>query len=385
MMRYKGVFPLLFAAVALTVVGCQDADLPTSGDSGTNETQISQKFTPNPEGTDRYIVVMEEGATGEGFSKAVTDLTSQYGVTPEVSFKHSISGFAARLSAGRAAELAANPRVKYVEPDYKVQLVTTPYVNTTVGGQTTPWGVKRVGGSRDGSGKVAWIVDTGIDFEHADLNVDRTRSRNFVPDGRTADDGNGHGTHVAGIVGARNNGRDVIGVAANATLVAVRVLDNNGSGYYSSMIAGMDYIAANAKAGDVVNMSLGGPASNGLDDAVRRVANKGIKVVIAAGNSAVNAVNTSPARVNLSNVYTVSATDQWDKFASFSNYGNPPVDIAAPGVYILSTRNGGGTVYMSGTSMAAPHVAGLLLFGYVRTNGTAQNDPDGNADRIAYR
>jgi subtilisin family serine protease len=150
-----------------------------------------------------------------------------------------------------------------------------------------------------GTGKTAWVIDTGIDLNHADLNVDANRSRNFVTRGKDSPaDGNGHGTHVAGTIGAIDNNIDVVGVAANATLVAVRVLDNSGSGYYSWVIAGVDYVASAAKSGDVANMSLGGPPSDSSRQCrIKNAAEKGIKFSIAAGNSSADAINYSPARV----------------------------------------------------------------------------------------
>jgi subtilisin family serine protease len=135
----------------------------------------------------------------------------------------------------------------------------------------------------------------------------------------------------------------------------------------------------------VANMSLGGPVSTALDNAVTNAAGKGIKFTIAAGNSGDNAANYSPARVNHPNVYTISAIASNNCMPSWSNWGNPPVDWAAPGVSILSTKKGGGTTTMSGTSMAAPHVAGILLLGNITQNGSACNDPDGNPDKIASR
>jgi subtilisin family serine protease len=381
---------LLIAGLLVGAIGCQDSDVPASAPS-TSDTP-AQSAEPSPSSTapgpvaGHYIVVMKDDVPSSGFSKSVSSLATSVNATVEHNYTSSIRGFSARMTAAEADRLRNDPQVKYVEPDYRIQVSTMNVVYNTSGTQVVPWGIKRVGGARDGTGKTAWIVDTGIDIDHPDLNVDLTRSRNFVADGHAdADDYNGHGTHVAGIIGAKNNGIDVVGVAPNATLVAVRVLDNDGSGTYSAIIAGLDYVAAGGRAGDVVNMSLGGPASNALDDAVRKVAYRGIKVVIAAGNSTTSATSTSPARVNASNVYTVSAIDQYGRFASFSNYGNPPVDVAAPGVSILSTRMGGGTVYMSGTSMAAPHVAGLLLFGTIHGYGWAGGDPDGYADPIAYR
>ena len=167
--------------------------------------------------------------------------------------------------------------------------------------------------------------------------------------------------------------------------VAVKVLDARGSGAYSGVIAGVDYVAANGKSGDVANMSLGGPVSKALDDAVLAAAAKGIKFALAAGNESTDANNSSPAHVNHSNVYTVSAMNNTDTFASFSNYGNPPVDYCAPGVGIKSTWKDGAYNTISGTSMASPHVAGLLLLGNIATDGYVKGDPDNNADPIAHR
>jgi len=146
----------------------------------------------------------------------------------------------------------------------------------------------------------------------------------------------------------------------------------------------VDYVAANAAPGDAANMSLGGPPSDALDDAVRNAASQGIYFAIAAGNDGDDANNYSPARVNGTTIFTVSAIDDADTFASFSNWGNPPVDYAAPGVSILSLWKDGGTNTISGTSMATPHVCGLLLLGSIQADGYAIDDPDGNPDPIAH-
>ncbi|MBT8318937.1 MAG: S8 family serine peptidase, partial [Gramella sp.] len=228
----------------------------------------------------------------------------------------------------------------------------------------------------------------GIDLDHEDLNVDASRGFNAFTsgkDGRSLDDGNGHGTHVAGTIAALDNNVGVIGVAAGATVVPVKVLDSRGSGSYSGVVAGVDFIGANGSNGDVANMSLGGPVSEALDDAVKAASASGVKFVLAAGNESDDANNHSPARVNGANIYTISAVDINDNFASFSNYGNPPVDYAAPGVAIKSTWKGGGYNTISGTSMASPHAAGVLLLGNASTSGTANGDPDGNADAIIVR
>jgi subtilisin family serine protease len=166
------------------------------------------------------------------------------------------------------------------------------------------------------------------------------------------------------------------------------VLGGDGSGSISGVIQGVEYVVANAAPGDVINLSLGGGQSPGLDAAVAAAANAGILIAIAAGNDGINARNSSPAGVNAPNVYTVSAIDSSDSFADFSNFGNPPVDFAAPGVAILSTYLQFGYAELSGTSMAAPHMAGVLL--QLGANqepgfrGRARDDKDEIPDRIVY-
>jgi subtilisin family serine protease len=208
------------------------------------------------------------------------------------------------------------------------------------------------------------------------------RSHNFVARETSPDDLNGHGSHVSGTIAAKDNTIGVIGVAPGAPVVAVRVLDRRGSGSNSGVIAGVDYVAQNGRAGDVANMSLGGSVSTALDTAVVNAAATGVRFALAAGNESDDANNHSPARANGNNIYTVSAFAQGDKWASFSNYGNPPVDYAEPGVSIKSTWKDGGYNTISGTSMATPHLAGLLLAGSIRSGGTVIGDPDGNADTI---
>ncbi len=255
-------------------------------------------------------------------------------------------------------------------------------------GEIVPWGVARVGGAGDGTGDgtgTAWIIDTGIDLDHPDLYVDVDRSQSFLSTGKdpkNPNDEHGHGTHVAGTIAAIDNEIDVVGVAAGATVVAVRVLNKRGSGTWSGVIAGIDYVAANGASGDVANMSLGGSYNQAVNDAVVAASGK-VMFSLAAGNESTDAGTRSPASANGINIYTVSAIDKNDGFASFSNYGNPPVDFAAPGVNVESLAIGGGVSTKSGTSMAAPHVAGILLLGDMSTDGEAGNDPDGNSDPIA--
>lgn len=253
--------------------------------------------------------------------------------------------------------------------------------------QQTPWHITSIGGSRDGSGLTAWIIDTGIDLNNADLNINTADGFSVFKKGRRylMHDDNGHGTHVAGIVAAKDNNIDALGVAAGATVVPVKVLDANGSGTMSGVLAGVEHVAKYAQAGDCVNMSLGGGAYSLLDQAVINAANlSGAYFTLAAGNSGAHANFTSPARANGNNIYTISAVDRYQRRPSWSNYGNPPIDYAATGVGITSLKVGGGVITFSGTSMAAPTACGILLNtgGHPNHGGYVVNDVDGYPDPI---
>jgi subtilisin family serine protease len=367
---------LPFAALAATfaLAACQDGPVTAPGDASLSRS----------ENAPLYIVTFKPGVDVDA---ATADLARGNGFSVHSTRHHAAPGFTAAIPEARLSRIVGDPRVAIVEKDYIVTL-DLPRVNARPpsggGSQSTPWGLTRVGGAGDGTGKTAWIIDSGIDLNHTDLNTSRNCHVAFGYN--TPSDGNGHGTHVAGTVAAKNNSQDVVGVAANAYVCAVRVLGNSGSGSYSGIINGVNHVAANGANGDVANMSLGGSGSNAtLEKAVSDAAGSGIKFVLAAGNSGAHANNFTPARVNGSNIYTISAIDSNGCMPSWSNYGNPPVDYAAPGVSILSTKKGGGTTTMSGTSMAAPHVAGILLLGGVRSSGSASCDPDGNPDPIASR
>ena len=305
-------------------------------------------------------------------------------------YTHALRGFAVNASEQGVANMKAkNPSIAYCEQD---QVIAAPPTQMhgqpggfTAQAQETPWGIARVGGGASGTFATAWVLDTGIQYDHPDLNVDTVRSRTFIGKNSTPWDQHGHGTHVAGTIAAKNDTNGVVGVAPGAKVVAVRVLDRRGSGSNSGVIAGVDYVAQNGQPGDVANMSLGGGVSTALDTAVVNAAAGGVRFALAAGNESDNANNHSPGRANGPNVYTVSAFAIGDNWASYSNFGNPPIDFAEPGSAIKSTYLGGGYATMSGTSMATPHLAGLLLAGGARAGGTVNGDPAAPADTIGIK
>lgn len=382
---------LIAAAVALPVVF---GSVSAYAQGAPNNLGVSVDL--REEVRDSYIFVFtDDVAATEVRGRANLLARGQGGSVTHV-YSTALKGFTAKMPADAAARLAAqNPSIDYYEPDGVVfAFPKPPWAGGGGGGeeevacdrQVMPWGIDRVGGPGDGSLNgigIAWVIDTGIDLNHSDLNVNVGLSANFVRRGKDSPkDGHGHGTHVAGTIAAIDNSCDVVGVAAGAEVVAVRVLDNSGSGSYSGVIAGIDYVAANAMSGDVANMSLGGPYSQALNDAVVAAAEIGILFALSAGNESDDANNYSPASAAHGNIYTVSAIDSNDVFAWFSNYGTA-IYCAAPGVGVLSTRKGGGTTSFSGTSMAAPHVAGLLLLGRtLAADGVASGDPDGVPDPI---
>ncbi len=318
----------------------------------------------------RYIVVLKDTVSDpEAVAK---DHAGRYGAQIGFTYKHSLKGYSAMIPENRVASVRSDAQVKLVELDQAVSTVA----------QTTPWGITKIGAdvsstlAGNGSGTVSnvrvYVIDTGVDTKHADLNV--AGHVNFAG-GKNADC-NGHGTHVAGTIAAKDNTSNVVGVAPGAPITGVKVLGCNGSGYTSGVIAGVDWVTANAVKPAIANMSLGGSASQSMDNAVIASAASGVFYALAAGNEGADACNYSPARAGggaNNGIATVAATDSADREASFSNYGSC-VDIWAPGVNVVSTRLRSGTTTMSGTSMASPHVGGGgALFLSTHTTATASD------------
>ena len=344
----------------------------------------------------QYICVMNDNVARSDIRREAVEAARPFGGAVDRVFERSVRGFVVKMPDGLVGRFKeSNRNIAYCEQDQIITLVPPredgrqaanhrPSGSSTPPAQQTPWGVARVKGGYPGTYATAWVIDSGIDYTHPDLNLDKGRSRTFASLTYDPNDQNGHGTHVAGTIAAKDNGIGVIGVAPGAPVVSVRVLDRNGSGSTSGVIAGVDYVAANGRAGDVANMSLGGSISRALDQAVINAAGKGIRFVLAAGNEADNADNHSPAGANGPNVYTVSAFDSLGRFAYFSNWG-PEVDWAEPGVSIKSTWKGSSYNTISGTSMAAPHLSGILLTNRLAGGGYVTGDPDGKADPIGIR
>ena len=323
-----------------------------------------------PVTTASYVVVLRDGVSPAGAAAFATSL----GADVTYVYQHALHGYAARFAPAAIEAVRQSPDVAYVERDITVSGDTT---------QLNPqsWGIDRIDQANlplsasytytsTGSGVTAYIIDSGIRFTHTQFGG-RAVSGYDAVDGGSADDCNGHGTHVAGTVGGSS-----IGVARSVQLVAVRVLGCSNSGPISGVIAGVDWVTGNHGAGApaVANMSLGGGAYSPLDTAVQNMINDGVTTAVAAGNGnqagiRQNACNYSPARVAAA--ITVGATDNTDRAASFSNYGTC-VDWLAPGVNILSSWYTGDTAgaYLNGTSQATPHVAGTAAL-YLQNNPSA--------------
>jgi subtilisin family serine protease len=322
----------------------------------------------------RHIVVLHDDADSDAVAR---DHGRRHGAQVEHVYRHALKGYVAVLKGNAAKDVARDPRVDFVELDRPVSVHSLQ--------PNAPWGLDRIDQrnlplstgftyAADGTGVTAYIIDTGIQYNHSEFAGNRAvKGADFVPGGKTGADCDGHGTHVAGTVGG-----STYGVAKKVRLVSVRVLDCKGSGSWSGVIKGIDFVTGDHDPGEraVANMSLGGGVSDAVDAAVRRSIADGVTYVVAAGNGdsagvAQDACSSSPARVG--EAITIGATDKADKKSSWSNFGSC-VDFFAPGVDILSARysktSTNGSTLMSGTSMAAPHTAGVVALYLSGPTGT---------------
>ncbi|GAA1201462.1 S8 family peptidase [Prauserella alba] len=349
--------------VAAGVTGLVAAGLGSA--AAAPEGKILSANTPNAvDGS--YIVVLDDGARTASVSTMATQLAGEYGLNLSSTYDTVMDGFTVKADEAEAKRLAADPSVDRVVQNQRVHVTETQ-------SPTPSWGLDRIDQSAlplddsytyntQAENVTTYIIDTGVDTAHEDFGDRVQPGKDFIDNDDDANDEQGHGTHVAGTVAGTD-----YGVAKGANIVPVRVLDENGSGTTDGVISGVEWVAENASGPAVANMSLGGTADEALDAAVQGAIDAGVTFAVAAGNESSDASGSSPARVE--DAITVAASGEQDQQADFSNYGEV-VDIYAPGVDIVSAQMGGGETALSGTSMAAPHVAGAAAL-YLADNPEA--------------
>ncbi|ALJ00851.1 S8 family serine peptidase [Rufibacter tibetensis] len=398
---FKKAVSFFALASVFSMSGCQQDELVEESAILPAEPTASSKTIEG-----KFIVVLKDNnlLSGKSLREKVLGKNGLESSRAREVFQGAFNGFSGSFSKDEIARLRADQNVAFIEPDQAVMLgkgspktstfnTSSPIASTSTTTTTTsststqviPWGVSRVGYG-DGTGKTVWVIDSGVQSSHPDLNVDKTRSKSFIYGDASYEDGYGHGTGVAGIIGAKNNNIGVVGVAANASIVALRVFDNTGYGTLTRIYSALNHVYKYGNPGDVVNMSLRVSASTMLDDLVKKTAARGIFIAVASGNSYIDCKDDSPARVIAPNVFVVSNMDSYGRFSPSSNFG-ASVKFSAPGTNIQTTWKGGGYTTGNGTSYAAPHVAGILALtgGRVNSQGYVSNDPDGLTDPIALK